>query len=232
MDSSQSPRPDFARAMRHLREGLAAASASRDKGVVDDNITTPRSGHSSEQLDWATTHSSLRSGAFVSPQQSLPDRSLAAPFSPPRKISLSGQNPKYSLFLAPSSTEELSKYCLAFKGEVSTFCTSKSCSIVSRAKKEKALVQPGDIFIHKASDVAWSKWCFNSAMIDQDLLIKWKKETQTIEHWNHLFECVSRELNEDPDNLKKRITFSDIENQAIHKLDSLAKTPKRMKTEV
>ena len=66
--------------MRHLRAGLAAVSASCDKGVEGDNITTPRSGHSSEQLDWATTHGSLRSGAFVSPQQSLPDRSLAAPF--------------------------------------------------------------------------------------------------------------------------------------------------------
>lgn len=202
MDQSlPSPRPDFASAMRHLREGLAVASASRDKGGDSDN-RTPKSTPSSEHLDWATTQSSLRSGAFVSPQISFHDPPISAPFSPPRNISLSGQNPKYSLFLAPISTEELATYCFAFKGEALTFCTRKSCLMASHAKKEKALVQPGDIFILKSNEIAWSKWCFNSSQIDPDLMAKWSQESQTVDHWNHLFECATRELNEDPDNLK------------------------------
>ena len=142
---------------------------------------------------------------------------------------------KFSLFCAPISDREFDTICFAKKGQGSTFCTNKHCSMPSHSNKTKFEAEKGDIFIAANADCAFSKVYINTSQLDPNLLESWIVDKKTEYQWKDTFLAASRAKRDYDSSIGTKqglVTQKDLENAFDYKISKVSfKTPKRLKTE-
>ena len=224
---------DIQAGLAHLRSGGVDASSnasqrSTNSGDSNTGRVTSFQNHSS------SFHEDTNPGTYPGVNHNFDEESKKSRSNFPQEISMKSIK-KFSLFCAPSVDSEFDTIRFAKKGQGSTSCTNRHCSIPSHSNKPRFEVDKGDIFIAANPDCAFSKAYINTSQLDPTLLQSWLTDQKTEEQLKETFLAASR-AKRDYDSTKGTkiglVTQKDLQNAFDFKISKVSfKTPKRLKTE-
>ena len=228
-------------ALHDIQAGLAQLRSGGVGGDTSSQISRGSINSGESNTGWVTSfqnqsfHEDNNPGTYPGVNHKFEeDSKTSRSYFPPQEISMKAIK-KFSLFCAPISDREFDTICFAKKGQGSTFCTNKHCSMPSHSNKKKFEAEKGDIFIAANADCAFSKVYINTSQLDPNLLESWIVDKKTEDQWKDTFLAASRAKRDFDSSIGTKqglVTQKDLENAFDYKISKVSfKTPKRLKTE-
>jgi len=142
------------------------------------------------------------------------------------KTSSSQGAKKYKIWCHPV-TDKIDT-CLGLIGQGSTFCTIEGCNKRHQSSQLQVAI-PGEAYVAKSSDAAFTEPVIRTSLLSEDLLSKWKNLSCTLDDWIELFDLASSTTTEDDPGVSlPRISSEDLQlkNKEVTKVLTF-KTPKK-----
>ena len=101
-------------------------------------------------------------------------------YVPPRRVISTAT--KYKLFCAPTAVEELQRFCSLTKGRAqNTLCVQKDCMINHQGNCFETPVAPGEAFVLKDKDCAFTNPLLGMTVLEESLAESWMNSSHTMD---------------------------------------------------
>jgi len=134
---------------------------------------------------------------------------------------------KYSLFITPSSQEELDRYCFSAVGYGSTVCLKRECKTSHRGARIE--VKTDEAYVMKTAKEGFLIPTTSTTLYSESIIDAWKREPVTINGWMEIFDLATASRGERLTTGVK-ISMDDLQDRQEKLTKSLAfATPARAK---